>query len=68
MGWRKMSINHCHLYIGMPQNFFKHQYVSSIHHEVIGECMAQHMSTLSLWKNDTSPLYCALKSFSAWRE
>ncbi len=35
-----MSVSHCHLYIGMPQNFFENQYISSIHHEVAGECMA----------------------------
>lgn len=60
-----MCVNHCHFYIGMSQNFFKNKYVSTIHHEMAGECMTQHVSALALRQINTGPLYSTLKGFSA---
>ncbi|ENB16123.1 hypothetical protein ECBCE011MS01_2744 [Escherichia coli BCE011_MS-01] len=40
MVWRKMGVNHRHFYIGMAQNIAQYQYVSAVHHEMAGECMA----------------------------
>jgi hypothetical protein len=63
-----MRINHSHFYIGMPQNFFKDKYVSTIHHKIAGVCMAKYMGALTLGQVYTSSFHCTLKSFSAWRE
>ena len=63
-----MRIYHRHFYIGMAQNIAKYQYITSIHHKVTGECMAQNVGALALRQLDTGPLYCPLKGFSAWSE
>ena len=57
----KVAISHGHFDIGVAEDSLQHQNVATVHHEVAGEGMAQHMGTLASWQLDTSSPYSLLE-------